>query len=176
GAAAVVLASTSFEKRSKGAARVRVAAQVMKTDTASTFEGASRMSLVGIDMARAAAQEAYEVAGIGPDDVDVVELHDCFTTNEVMSYEALGLCAPGDAERLIRDGDNSYGGKYVVNPSGGLLAKGHPIGATGVAQCVELVWQLRGQAGRRQVDGAKIALQHNVGLGGACVVSIYQRL
>jgi acetyl-CoA acetyltransferase len=176
GAAAVVLASSSFaERHSRGAPPVRVVAQAMRTDTASTFEGTSRMSLVGADMTRAAAHEAFETAGIGPADVDVVELHDCFTTNEIVSYEALGLCAPGDAERLVRDGDNTYGGKYVVNPSGGLLAKGHPIGATGVAQCVELVWQLRGQAGKRQVDGAKVALQHNVGLGGACVVSIYQR-
>jgi acetyl-CoA acetyltransferase len=117
----------------------------------------------------------YERAAIGPEDVDVVELHDCFTANELISYEALGLTAPGTAEKFVLDGDNTYGGRYVVNPSGGLLSKGHPLGATGLAQCAELVWQLRGQADQRQVEGARVALQHNLGLGGACVVTLYQR-
>ena len=127
-------------------------------------------------MAQAAAQQVYEAAGIGPEDVDVVELHDCFTQNELLTYEALGLCTEGDAEKFIWDGDNTYGGKCVTNPSGGLLSKGHPLGATGLAQCTELVWQLRGQADKRQVEGAKVALQHNLGLGGACVVTMYERV
>jgi sterol carrier protein 2 len=121
------------------------------------------------------ARLVYEQAGLGPADIDVVELHDCFTVNELLTYEALGLAAEGDGERLVADGDNTYGGKVVVNPSGGLLAKGHPLGATGLAQCAELVWQLRGEAGGRQVEGARTALQHNIGLGGACVVSLYER-
>ena len=105
----------------------------------------------------------------------LVELHDCFTSNEVMTYEALGLCVEGGAEEMINQGDNTYGGRYVVNPSGGLMSKGHPLGATGLAQCTELVTQLRGEAGPRQVDGVRLALQHNLGLGGACVVTLYGR-
>jgi sterol carrier protein 2 len=125
-------------------------------------------------MARAAAQATFEAAGIGPDDVDVVELHDCFAHNELLSYEALGLCAEGDAERFVEAGDNTYGGKVVTNPSGGLLSKGHPLGATGLAQCFELTQQLRGTADARQVAGARIGLQHNLGLGGACVTTLYR--
>jgi len=130
--------------------------------------------LIGFDMSRTAARRVYEAAGVGPDDIDVIELHDCFTANELLSYEALGLADEGGAERLVHDGDNTYGGEIVVNPSGGLLSKGHPLGATGLAQCAELVWQLRGRAGDRQVEGARNALQHNLGLGGACVVTLYQ--
>ena len=126
-------------------------------------------------MTQAAAQHVYEAAGIGPENIKVLELHDCFTSNEVCTYEALGLCAEGGAEEMINLGDNSYGGKYVVNPSGGLMSKGHPLGATGLAQCTELVTQLRGEAGQRQVEGVRIALQHNLGLGGACVVTLYGR-
>jgi acetyl-CoA acetyltransferase len=126
-------------------------------------------------MAKAAAREVYESSGIGPEDVDVIELHDCFTANELITYESLGLTPEGTAEKFIEDGDNTYGGRYVTNPSGGLLSKGHPIGATGVAQCAELVWQLRGHAGERQVEGARIGLQHNLGIGGACVVTMYRR-
>jgi len=131
--------------------------------------------MVGFDMAKNAAQAVYEESGIGPEDVDVVELHDCFTTNEVLTYEELGLCGEGEAEKFIEEGDNTYGGKFVTNPSGGLLSKGHPLGATGLAQCTELVWHLRGQAEDRQVDGARVALQHNLGLGGAAVVTMYRR-
>ena len=131
--------------------------------------------VVGYDMTASAAQQVYASAGIGPEDVDVVELHDCFTANEILTYEALGLCKEGEAEKLIWDGDNTFGGQWVTNPSGGLLSKGHPLGATGLAQCAELVWQLREQAGARQVSGARLALQHNLGLGGACVVTLYQR-
>ena len=133
------------------------------------------IKMVGFDMAKNAAQAVYEESGIGPEDVDVVELHDCFTTNEVLTYEALGLCKEGEAEKFIEDGDNTYGGKFVTNPSGGLLSKGHPLGATGLAQCTELVWHLRGQAEDRQVEGARVELQHNLGLGGAAVVTMYRR-
>jgi len=111
--------------------------------------------------------------GLGPEDVDVVELHDCFTANELLTYEAIGLCKEGEAEKFIWD--NTYGGTFVTNPSGGLLSKGHPLGATGLAQCTELVWHLRGQAEARQVEGAKVALQHNLGLGRACVMTMYRR-
>jgi Acetyl-CoA acetyltransferase len=116
--------------------------------------------VVGADMSRAAADKVYEQAGIGPEDLDVVELHDCFAHNELITYEALGLCADGEAERFVEDGDNTYGGKVVTNPSGGLLSKGHPLGATGLAQCYELTHQLRGTAEARQVEGARLALQH----------------
>ena len=132
--------------------------------------------VVGFSMAREAARQVYEQAGIGPQELDVVELHDCFAHNELLSYEALGLCALGGAERFVADGDNTYGGQIVTNPSGGLLSKGHPLGATGLAQCTELVQQLRGQAGPRQVEGARLGLQHNLGLGGACVVTLYERV
>jgi len=117
----------------------------------------------------------YEKAGLGPKDVQVIELHDCFTANELLTYEAIGLCPEGGAEKFIEENDNTYGGKFVVNPSGGLLSKGHPLGATGLAQCAELVWHLRGQAGDRQVENAKVAIQHNLGLGGACVMTMYKR-
>jgi acetyl-CoA acetyltransferase len=146
----------------------------MTTDLPGTFDQRNLMKVVGYDMARAAADQAYEAAALGPDDVDVVELHDCFTANELISYEALKLTPEGTAERFVLEGDNTFGGKVVVNPSGGLLSKGHPLGATGLAQCAELVWQLRGEAGDRQVEGARIGLQHNLGLGGACVVTIYR--
>ena len=134
------------------------------------------LKVVGYDLSRNAAQQVYEASGVDPQDIPVVELHDCFTTNEVLSYEALGLTPEGTAEKFILEGDNTYGGRVVVNPSGGLLSKGHPLGATGLAQCAELVWQLRGQAAARQVDGARLALQHNVGLGGVAVVTLYEKV
>ena len=146
----------------------------MTTDTATSFT-TDMINLVGYGLTTAAAGQVYEAAGIGPEDLTVVELHDCFTTNELLSYEALGLTPEGTAEKFIADGDNTYGGRVVTNPSGGLLSKGHPLGATGLAQCAELVWQLRGQAGARQVPDPKIALQHNIGLGGAAVVTLYER-
>ncbi|WP_047309793.1 lipid-transfer protein [Rhodopseudomonas palustris] len=175
GGAAAVLVSEAFAKKHGLDTRVRIAAQAMTTDTASTFEAHDMMRVVGYDMARAAATKVYEDAGVGPDDIDVVELHDCFAHNELITYEALGLCPEGGAEKFIADGDNTYGGKFVTNPSGGLLSKGHPLGATGLAQCYELTRQLRGTADATQVDGAKRALQHNLGLGGACVVTLYER-
>lgn len=174
GAAAAIVCSAGFARRHGLDTRVSIAAQAMTTDSPSTFEAKDMRQLVGFDMTRAAARQVYEAAGIGPEDLDVVELHDCFTANELITYEALGLTPEGTAERFILDGDNTYGGRIVTNPSGGLLSKGHPLGATGLAQCAELVWQLRGQADQRQVEGARLALQHNLGLGGACVVTLYQ--
>ena len=174
GAAAAIVCSAEFARKHNLDMRVVIAAQAMTTDTGSTFDSGDMCKLVGYDMTAAAATQVYEAAGIGPDELDVVELHDCFTANELISYEALGLTPEGTAERFIVDGENTYGGRVVTNPSGGLLSKGHPLGATGLAQCAELVWQLRGQAGQRQVEGARLALQHNLGLGGACVVTLYQ--
>ncbi len=175
GAAAAVLCSEDFAKRKALSNPVWIAAQAMTTDYASSFDASSMIKMVGFDMARECAKKVYEQAGVGPQDVDVIELHDCFTANELLTYEALDLCAEGEAERLVEAGDNTYGGKWVTNPSGGLLSKGHPLGATGLAQCTELVWQLRGTAGDRQVEGARVALQHNLGLGGACVMTMYRR-
>jgi acetyl-CoA acetyltransferase len=174
GAAAAILCSDEFARKVGASNPVYIAAQAMTTDYASSFQD-SMIKMVGFDMAKAAAQQVYERAGLGPKDVQVIELHDCFTANEVLTYEALGLCPEGGAEKLIEDGDNTYGGRWVTNPSGGLLSKGHPLGATGLAQCTELVWQLRGTADKRQVPNAKVALQHNLGLGGACVVTLYRR-
>jgi len=125
-------------------------------------------------MTAKAAQSVYEQAGVGPDDIDVIELHDCFSANELITYEALGLCGEGEGHKLVEDEATTYGGKVVVNPSGGLISKGHPLGATGLAQCSELTWQLRGDADKRQVEGAKVALQHNIGIGGAAVVTVYR--
>ena len=175
GAAAAVLCSDEFAKKHNITNPVYIAGQVMTTDFPSTFEEHSMIKMVGYDMAKSAAKKLYEQTGVGPEDVDVVELHDCFTANELLTYEAIGLCKEGEAEKFIWDGQNTYGGKYVTNPSGGLLSKGHPLGATGLAQCTELVWHLRGQAEARQVEGAKIGLQHNLGLGGACVMTMYKR-
>lgn len=175
GAGAAILCSDEFAAKHGISNPVYIAAQAMTTDTPSSFEPKSMMKMVGYDMSKRAGEQVYEAAGVGPEDVDVIELHDCFTANELITYEALGLCDEGKAEGFIRDEDNTYGGKVVVNPSGGLLSKGHPLGATGLAQCAELVWQLRGQAEQRQVENARIALQHNIGLGGACIVTMYQR-
>jgi acetyl-CoA acetyltransferase len=172
GAGAAVICSEGFAQRHGIETGVEIVAQAMATDTPATWE--DPIKLVGADMTRRAAEQVYEQAGIGVEDVDVVELHDCFTTNEVITYEGLGLCGEGEATALVDAGDNTYGGKYVVNPSGGLMSKGHPIGATGLAQCYELVNQLRGNAGQRQVPGARVALQHNLGLGGAAVVTMYR--
>ncbi len=175
GAAAAILVSAEFARRHGLDASVEIKAQAMTSDYADTFEDRSLMRVVGYDMSREAARKVYELTGIGPEDVQVVELHDCFTPNELITYEALGLCPQGGAEKYIRDGDNTYGGKHVTNPSGGLLSKGHPLGATGLAQCFELTHQLRGTADKRQVEGVKHALQHNSGMGGACVVTMYGR-
>ncbi|MBM4266390.1 MAG: lipid-transfer protein [Deltaproteobacteria bacterium] len=176
GAAAAIVASEDFvRKHGLGGKAVEILAMALTTDLPSTFDDKSCIKLVGFDMTKKAAQKVYEKSGFGPENVDVVELHDCFSANELITYEALGLCPEGKAGEFIDAGANTYGGKVVVNPSGGLISKGHPLGATGLAQCSELCWQLRGEAEKRQVSGAKIALQHNLGLGGAAVVSMYRK-
>ena len=175
GAAAAVVMSPEYAKNHGIRSDVVIAGQAMATDFPSTFEGDMKR-LIGYDMAVEASTAVYAQSGIGPEDVRVVELHDCFTTNEFLTYEALGLTPEGTAEKFVLEGDNTYGGRVVTNPSGGLISKGHPLGATGLAQCAELVWQLRGQADGRQVDGVDAALQHNLGLGGACVVTMYQKV
>ncbi|KAF7705943.1 sterol carrier protein 2 [Silurus meridionalis] len=175
GAGAAVLASEGFvRKHGLEAKAVEIIAQEMVTDLTTTFEENSCIKMVGYDMTRLAAKKCFQTAGLKPADVDVIELHDCFSANELITYEALGLCPEGKAGDLIDRGDNTYGGKWVVNPSGGLISKGHPLGATGLAQCAELCWQLRGEAGKRQVPRAKVALQHNIGLGGAVVVTLFR--
>lgn len=176
GAAAAVVCSKGFATKHGLRGDVVIRAQSLTTDTPSTFEERDPRKLVGYDMTLAASSNVYEASGIGPEDVQVVELHDCFTTNELITYEALRLTPVGTAEKFIRDGNNTYGGRVVTNPSGGLLSKGHPLGATGLAQCAELVWQLRGQADARQVENVNVALQHNLGLGGACVVTLYEKV
>jgi acetyl-CoA acetyltransferase len=174
GAAAAILCSDDFAKKHGIHKPVWIAAQQMTTDYDSSFKEDSMIKMIGYDMAKQCAKQTYEEAGLGAKDVQVVELHDCFTANELLTYEAIGLCKEGEAEKFIWDGENTYGGKFVTNPSGGLLSKGHPLGATGLAQCTELVWQLRGTADKRQVPNAKVALQHNLGLGGACVMTMYR--
>ncbi|MFP4598329.1 MAG: lipid-transfer protein [Persicimonas sp.] len=175
GAAAAVVVSEDFVKEhGLEDQAVEIAAMAMTTDTEQTF-GDSAIDLVGAGMTRAAAAQVYEASGLTAEDVDVIELHDCFSANELITYEGLGLCGEGEAGELIDSGDVTYGGKWVVNPSGGLISKGHPLGATGLAQCAELNWQLRGLADQRQVEGAEVALQHNLGLGGAAVVTMYRK-
>jgi len=176
GSAAAVLASEDFVKKHKLQDQsIEILGQAMVTDTQDTFDSKSSIKLIGSDMTRLAANQVYEQTGLGPEDVDVIELHDCFSANELITYEALGLCPEGKAHTLVDEGAVTYGGRWVVNPSGGLISKGHPLGATGLAQCSELTWQLRGKADKRQVEGAKIALQHNIGLGGAVVVTMYRK-
>ena len=174
GGAAAILVSEDFAERNNIDLSVKIISQSMTTDYESTFTENDMMQLVGYDMSKEAARNVCEDSGVDVKDIDVVELHDCFAQNELITYEALGLCEEGEAQKFISDGDNTYGGKFVTNPSGGLLSKGHPLGATGLAQCFELTQQLRGKAGERQVEGARTALQHNLGLGGACVATIYQ--
>lgn len=173
GAAAAILVSAAFARRNGLRPSVRILAQSMTTDRAASFGSGSMIELVGFGLAREAALRVYETAGVGPDEVDVCELHDCFAQNELLSYEALGFCKIGEGDRFVDEGGNTYGGQVVINPSGGLLSKGHPLGATGLAQCFELTQQLRGRAQARQVPGARLGLQHNLGLGGAAVVTLY---
>ncbi|MCY1345988.1 acetyl-CoA C-acyltransferase [compost metagenome] len=173
GAAAAIICSEAFARRHGLRTDVAILAQAMTTDPVESFEPKTMTGFVGAYMAQRASRAVYEKAAVGPQDVRVVELHDCFAHNELLTYESLGLCPEGGAEKFVLDGDNTYGGRVVTNPSGGLLSKGHPLGATGLAQCYELTHQLRGTADKRQVDGVSIALQHNLGLGGACVVTLY---
>jgi acetyl-CoA acyltransferase len=176
GAAAAIVASERFvEEHGLWAKAIEIAGQSMVTDLSSTFdESADCIKIVGYDMSAQAAREAYDEAQVGPGDVQVIELHDCFSANELITYEALGLAEQGHGHELVETQDTTYGGRWVVNPSGGLISKGHPLGATGLAQCSELCWQLRGEADARQVQGAQVGLQHNIGLGGAAVVTIYR--
>ncbi len=155
---------------------VEILAIEMATDFPSTFGDKSCLKMVGSDLTKSASSRVFAQSGVKPSEVDVIELHDCFSANELITYEALGLCPEGKGGQMVEEGDNDYGGKYVVNPSGGLISKGHPLGATGLAQCTELCQQLRGKADKRQVKGAKVALQHNLGLGGAAVVAMYRML
>lgn len=176
GAAAAVIASERFVREHGLADRaVEIVAQAMTTDTEESFASGSCIDVVGKPMSRAAARQVYAAGGLGIEDVDVIELHDCFSVNELLTYEALGMCADGESGKLVADGATTYGGRWVVNPSGGLISKGHPLGATGLAQAAELVWQLRGTAGERQVPGARVGLTHNIGLGGAAVVTLLRR-
>ncbi|WP_052865642.1 lipid-transfer protein [Streptomyces niger] len=176
GAAAAVVVSERFVRAHGLRNRaVEIVAQAMTTDTEESFASGSCIDVVGRPMSRAAARQAYEASGLGIEDVDVVELHDCFSVNELLTYEALGMCADGASGELAEEGATTHGGRWVVNPSGGLISKGHPLGATGLAQCAELTWQLRGEAGARQVPGARVGLAHNIGLGGAAVVTLLRR-
>ncbi|MFG3287046.1 beta-ketoacyl synthase N-terminal-like domain-containing protein [Streptomyces sp. NPDC048111] len=176
GAAAAVVVSERFVERHGLADRaVEIAGQAMTTDTEESFASGSCIDAVGAPMSREAGRRAFERAGLGIEDVDVIELHDCFSINELLTYEALGMCGAGESGKLVESGATTYGGRWVVNPSGGLISKGHPLGATGLAQAAELVWQVRGVAGVRQVPGARVGLAHNIGLGGAAVVTLFRR-
>ena len=176
GAAAAVVVSERFvDRRGLGDRAVEIAAQAMTTDTEESFASGTCIDAVGLPMSREAARQVYERAGIGADDLDVIELHDCFSINELLTYEALGLCGEGESGALVESGATTHGGRWVVNPSGGLISKGHPLGATGIAQAAELIWQLRGEAGPRQVPDARTGLAHNIGLGGAAVVTLLRR-
>lgn len=174
-AAAVVVSERFVERHGLQERAVEIAAQAMTTDTGESFDSGSCIDVVGQPMSRAAARQVYERSGLGIEDVDVVELHDCFSINELLTYEALGMCAAGESGKLVESGATTYGGRWVVNPSGGLISKGHPLGATGIAQVAELTWQLRGQAEARQVAGARVGLAHNIGLGGAAVVTLLRK-
>lgn len=176
GSACAIVASEDFVKKHglEGQA-VEIVGQAMATDFSTSFEEGSMIKAVGEDMTKSAAKQAYEQAGIKPQEISVVELHDCFAANELITYEGLGLCGQGEAHKFVDRGDNDYGGRTCVNPSGGLISKGHPLGATGLAQASEMVWQLRGEAGKRQVKDARVAVSHNLGLGGAAVVTVYKR-
>ena len=181
GAGAAIVCSEAFvRKHGLEGQAIEIVGQAMTTDAARSFEAEalhdrSCIDAIGFPMAQTCADQVYAMAGAGPADVDVVELHDCFSCNELITYEALRLCPEGEGGQLVESGNCTYGGKYVVNPSGGLISKGHPLGATGLAQCAELCWQLRGEADKRQVAGARVALQHNLGLGGACVITMYKK-
>ncbi|GAA1995987.1 lipid-transfer protein [Catenulispora subtropica] len=175
-AAAVVVSERFVDEHGLADRAVEIVAQAMATDTAEAFETRTMIDVVGRPMSRDAARRVYDASGLGPDDLDVIELHDCFSINELITYEALGLCGEGEGGKLIADGATTYGGRWVVNPSGGLISKGHPLGATGLAQCAEISWHLRGLAGARQVDGARVGLAHNIGLGGAAVVTVFRKV
>jgi len=175
GSACAIVASEAYVKKHglEGQA-IEIIGMTMATDTVKAFND-SMISVIGADMTASAASTVYKQSGYSAKDIDVLELHDCFSANELVTYEALGLCEQGQAGAFIESGGNDYGGQTVVNPSGGLISKGHPLGATGLAQCAEMVWQLRGECGDRQVKDAKIAASHNLGLGGAVVFTMYKK-
>lgn len=176
GAAAAVVVSQEFldaRPHLKDQA-VLIAGQQLATDNTSIYSQSS-IDLMGFGMSRYACREAVKQAGVNVKDIKVCELHDCFSANEMITIDALELCEPGKAHEMVRKGDITYGGRMVINPSGGLISKGHPLGATGLAQCAELVWHLRGWANNRLIDGTSSALQHNLGLGGAVVCTVYKR-
>ncbi len=177
GAGCAIVASQRFvDEHDLWDRAVEIAGQAVATDFPSTFAGNSSINVCGFDLSKAAAEAALEEARAAIEEVDVIELHDCFSTNELITYEALGLAPVGEGHKLVDAEATTYGGDGpVVNPSGGLISKGHPLGATGLAQCSELTWQLRGEADKRQVRGAALALQHNIGLGGAAVVTVYRK-
>jgi len=173
GSAAAVLVSERKAKQLGMRRAVKVAASILTSD---------RFTLRDLTMpdvntcTREAAKKAYEMAGIGPDDVDLIELHDCFATAEILHYENLGICKDGEAGRLIDEKQVYLGGRIPVNVSGGLLSKGHPLGATGIANIYEVATHLRGEAGKRQVQGAKVGLTHVIGLGSACAVHVLEKV
>ena len=180
GSAAAVLASERFvDEHGLGDRAVEICGQALVTDLESSFTAGTARAIVGTEMSAEAARRAYRQASVEPDDIDVIELHDCSAPNELLTYEALGLAEEGCGHHLVDSGDTTYGGRWVVNPSGGLISKGHPLGATGLAQCAELTWQLRGEAEGRQVESATrpggVAVAHNIGLGGAAFVTVYRR-
>lgn len=177
GAAAAVIVSKKFlEARSHLRQQaILMSGQSLLTDSPQTYSR-SAIDLVGYDMTKRAVKAAMTEANVTPKDIKLVELHDCFSSNELILLESIGFCEVGKAHEMVRRGDITYGGNGpVINPSGGLISKGHPLGATGVAQCAELVWHLRGWANNRLVEKANVGLQHNLGLGGAVVVTIYKR-
>ena len=177
GGASIIVVSQAFldARPHLKSQAILMAGQTLLTDSPQLYSKSS-MDLVGYDMTRRAARAALGEAGVSPKDIKVCELHDCFSANELILLEGLGFSEPGKAHEMVRNGDITYGGRGpIVNPSGGLISKGHPLGATGLAQCAELTWQLRGWANNRLVEGADVALQHNLGLGGAVVVTVYKR-
>lgn len=175
GAAAIIVSQAFLDARPHLKSQaVLIAGQCLATDAPSAFDR-SAINLMGHEMTKVAAQTAFAEANVQAKDIKVCELHDCFSANEMIVIDALGLSEPGKGHEMVQKGDITYGGHCVINPSGGLISKGHPLGATGIAQCCELVWQLRGWANNRLVNGVSAALQHNLGLGGAVVVTVYKR-
>lgn len=176
GAASVIVCSEDFMKKHKLENQaIEILASVLQTDCEDTFESKSMIDRVGYQLAKRTAEKALKKANIKIEEVGAIELHDCFAANELLTYEALGLCEQGKGGDFVDRGDNTYGGKYVINPSGGLTSKGHPLGATGLAQITELTWQLRGMADKRQISNLKYALAHNLGLGSAIIVTILKK-
>lgn len=180
GAACAILVSEDYLKSHNSQegllnSAVEVCSCILASDNEETYKNNSFIDLVGYKLAKRASAEALKIAGITIDKIQVIELHDCFSANELITYEALGLCEEGKAGEFIDKGNNTYGGKFVVNPSGGLTSKGHPLGATGIAQISELCWQLRGLSEKRQVENVQYCLAHNLGLGSALVVTILKK-